>query len=106
MAGTSERGKWRRVTRAEPCPICQHSDWCSISSDGTVAKCQRVDAGCYRSKTDRTGAPYYLHRLDGAARPESPPRPSGVPVFAWLAANPDLPDDAPRQRDLYDVPAD
>src|SRR5690349_17473128 len=60
---------------ASPCPICKSADWCSVSADGAVAKCQRVAEGAYRKKTDKNGTEYYLHRLDGAtpAPPASPP---------------------------------
>lgn len=35
---------WRRVSRREPCPICQHGDWCGVSSDGVVCHCMRVES--------------------------------------------------------------
>ena len=35
---------WRRVSRREPCPICQHADWCGVSSDGVVCHCMRVES--------------------------------------------------------------
>jgi hypothetical protein len=70
---------WERVNRVNPCPICDHPDWCSVSADGLVALCMRVKAGAWRTKTDNNGAEYYLHRLDGAAAapPDPPPSPSG-----------------------------
>ena len=37
----------------------------------------RVAAGAYKTKTDKNGAEYYLHRLDGAA----PPPPDPPPAF-------------------------
>jgi hypothetical protein len=79
MAAWSNAGNWRRVSAGNPCPVCRHADWCSISADGTLAACRRVEAGAWRSKTDRAGAPVYLHRLDGraAATPTPPPQPGG-----------------------------
>jgi hypothetical protein len=68
-------GGWRRVTPAQSCPVCRKPDWCSVSADGTVAACRRVEAGCWRSKTDRAGAPVYLHRLDGTGGPPPEPLP-------------------------------
>jgi hypothetical protein len=72
------RHNWRRVTGSHPCPVCGKPDWCSLSADGTLAACRRVEAGCWKSKTDKAGAPVYLHRLTGAAPapPVPPPAPS------------------------------
>jgi hypothetical protein len=64
------------VSRGSPCPICKSPDWCSVSADGALAACRRVEASASKSKTDRNGAPYYLHRLDGAARAPSAPKPA------------------------------
>src|SRR5262245_44130080 len=79
MAETRQRDNWVRVSGRSPCPICKHADWCCVSADGALAKCMRVEAECWRSGTDRTGARYYLHRLAGDARPDPvpPPRPPG-----------------------------
>lgn len=39
--------------------------------------CQRVEQGSYRTKTDKNGAPYYMHRLDGShPAPPAPPLPA------------------------------
>ncbi|HKI33594.1 MAG TPA: DUF3854 domain-containing protein [Gemmataceae bacterium] len=66
------------MSRGSPCPVCKEPDWCSITADGTLAKCMRVEAGSFKSKADKNGALYYLHRLTGAARADSPPpRPPG-----------------------------
>ena len=35
---------WRRVSRREPCPICEHGDWCGVSDDGEVCHCMRVES--------------------------------------------------------------
>ncbi len=32
---------WIRVSRTKRCPICNHAEWCSVSSDGAVAICMR-----------------------------------------------------------------
>jgi hypothetical protein len=82
-------GRWRRVTRSHPCPACGKPEWCSLSADGTLAACRRVEAGCWRSKMDRAGTPVYLHRLAGNPVPLAPPLPppSGP---APDRANPDL----------------
>jgi hypothetical protein len=48
---------WRRVSRAHPCPVCQHADWCLTSADGSVAVCPRVES------PRRAGEAGWLHRL-------------------------------------------
>src|SRR5262249_45476817 len=54
-------------------------DFCGISGDGRLAACRRVEAGAWRTKIDKAGAPVYLHRLDGATRPPSAgPPPAGT----------------------------
>jgi len=55
--------QWIRVSKHLPCKICKSADWCSITRDGAVAKCMRVESGCFKSKDDRNGGHYYLHRL-------------------------------------------
>src|SRR5262249_29749552 len=72
---------WRRVSTTAPCPVCNRPDWCSLSADGTLAKCMRVEEGAWRSRTDKTGARYHLHRLNGTMaqpNPASPPPPMGA----------------------------
>src|SRR5947207_5444751 len=35
-----------------PCPICGKPDWCSLSADSGMAACRRVEAGCWRSRSE------------------------------------------------------
>lgn len=73
-------GKWQRVTRSHPCPICGKRDWCSVSVDGHMAACRRVEQGGL-VKADKGGAPYYLHHLTRIDTPAAlPPVPSGPAV--------------------------
>lgn len=51
------RQRMRRVTAAEPCPICRKPDWCLAAPDGTAAICPRVESG------RRCGDAGWLHRL-------------------------------------------
>jgi hypothetical protein len=68
------RHNWIQVSKASPCPVCKEPDWCSVSLNGTVAKCMRRAEGAFRIKTDKNGAEYYLHRLEGeAVKPPPPP---------------------------------
>jgi len=49
---------WHRVSRNEPCPICQHTDWCLVANDGTACICQRVESD---KPTRNSGG--WVHRL-------------------------------------------
>ncbi len=48
---------WRRVSRSKPCAICERSDWCGVSADGSVAICMRITS----DKPTQNGG--WLHRL-------------------------------------------
>jgi hypothetical protein len=58
--------KWQRVSRSHPCLVCRKSDWCAVSTDGQIARCQREAHGAFKTATDKNGTPYYLHRLAGS----------------------------------------
>ena len=73
------RFQWVRVSMRSPCPVCERPDWCSVSADGAVAKCMRVEQGCFRSKEDKGGGRYHLHRLKEGPRPEADPLPRPGP---------------------------
>ncbi len=77
---------WRRVTKADPCPICRKPDWCQVSADGEVAHCMKSDGG----KPAKSGG--WIHRLrdDGRAggggamkRPIPKPKPAGGSSKDW-----------------------
>ena len=67
------RSKWNRVAHARRCPICGKPDWCSVTTDGRLAACRRVEQGAARTKQDKDVAPYHLHRLTGTNSPGVPP---------------------------------
>jgi hypothetical protein len=48
---------WQRVSRSNPCPICGKPDWCTVSTNGEVALCQRVES------VRQCGEAGWLHRL-------------------------------------------
>lgn len=52
--------EWCKVTKADPCPICRHPDWCTVSVDGEVALCGRIEQGSFQQALNGGG---YLHRL-------------------------------------------
>ncbi len=81
MTDQSKRSKWQHVSKDNPCPICGKPDWCSVSEDGTLATCRRIEAGCWKSKMDKAGVPVYLHRLVATRpHPPLPPRPPGPEI--------------------------
>src|ERR1051326_6071833 len=55
---------WLEATRVEPCPICDKSDWCTRTAEGTYAICRRLDTGQGRHKVDQAGGDYWVYRLD------------------------------------------
>ena len=75
--GRDPRGNnWRRVSAKNPCPICGNDRYCSLSSDGTLAKCMSKAEGRVQDKErqDRHGiplAPPRRHR-PAAASPAAP----------------------------------
>jgi hypothetical protein len=71
------RHNWRRVTQGHPCPICKAQSWCSVTADGTLAKCMKVEADSFKTGEQKDGARCYLHRLAGVAHSEPPPRSFG-----------------------------
>ena len=50
--------EWIRVNKVEPCKICQHGDWCCVTSDGTLANCMRIES----DRPCNNGG--WLHKLD------------------------------------------
>ena len=58
------RSAWSTVSRTTPCTICGKSDWCTVSADGAWALCRRVENGTGLHRLDKTGADYWLYRLD------------------------------------------
>jgi hypothetical protein len=89
MADPSRRNNWRGVTAAHPCPICQHPDWCSVTADGTLAKCMRIEAGAFKSGEQKDGVRYFLHRLDGTSHAASTAPPPRLPGAGAERAYPD-----------------
>lgn len=77
-------GAFRNVSRDEPCPVCQKTDWCSISADRSVVICRRVE-GDGEPRYDSSGQEYHVHHLDdGRLDPADLPdiEPGCVPELA------------------------
>lgn len=62
------RGKWKRVRKNEPCPVCGKADWCLISSDGSAVICPRVES---HKRIREAG---YLHILRETKKQRYPSR--------------------------------
>lgn len=52
------RSEWIRVSKSNPCKICNHSDWCAVSANGKIACCMRIES----SKPCKSGG--WIHKLD------------------------------------------
>lgn len=64
----------KRVARKNPCPICGKPDWCSVSDNGEVAFCMRIQSGM----PCKNGA--WLHFLKERDRGRAPQRRAPLPV--------------------------
>ena len=70
---------WLRVTKRNPCVICEKGDWCTYTDDGEIANCMRIASD--RPAKNGNG---YIHRLKEPDAPEAPfrrraPRPCPPP---------------------------
>lgn len=75
------RGRWERVTRSKPCPVCGKPDWCVHAENGTV--CARVESGV------RVGSAGWLHPSGDAPRVH-------VPTWRRVEEAPDVGETADR----------
>ena len=88
--GTSNGVGFREVTVERPCPVCQKSSWCSVSSNGDWCNCRHVSEGG-KEKVDKNGDPYFVHRLGKQAESISDAnRPE--PRFSLASGNGELAD--------------
>jgi len=71
---TTRSEAWKRVTRHDPCPICEKDHWCKVSPDGAVVCCMFNFDQAYRIGQLQSGEPYALHRLrdDRPYEPQAP----------------------------------
>lgn len=44
--------KMQRVSRKNPCPVCDKPDWCLVAEDGSAAICQCIQEGSVKSCAD------------------------------------------------------
>ncbi len=77
---------WIRVTKKNPCPVCEKPDWCVVSDNGQLAICMRVPS----DRETKNGG--YLHRLTFSVQPLpqprrfTPPPPSQLDFEAMMEA--------------------
>jgi hypothetical protein len=64
--------KWVRVTKSEPCPVCGRPDYCTRATDGTTAKCMRVESE--KPIEDRNGGLGWIHSLANPLPPLPAPK--------------------------------
>ncbi len=57
------REKWKEVTKADPCPICEKPDWCRRSPDGAKVACRRESRTESKTKRYQDGSEAYVHTL-------------------------------------------
>ena len=48
--------QWVRTSAGVPCPICQNTQYCSVTANGRVAMCMRIGQSSYREGTNGQGA--------------------------------------------------
>jgi len=79
MSTATYTEKWDRVTRHAPCPICQRTGYCKVTTDGMIAGCMREPDGAYKTVPTALGE-MYLHRLTDEPREPRPPPPHPPPT--------------------------
>jgi len=99
---TTSPERWVRVTRHDPCPICENDSWCKVSPDGAVAMCMRNFDGAFKRDELKSGEPYALHRL----RDDRPYEPQAVRFTLPPAPEEDAGFDVLTARAVYAVVAD
>lgn len=59
---------WIRVSRSEPCPICDRPDYCTRTTDGQAVKCMRVES----DKPAPGALGGWIHQLSDPLPPHPP----------------------------------
>lgn len=87
MAINREPLVWRKVTKAEPCGICEKPDWCTISSKGRC--CMRIESakpmknGGWWFPFDEPLPPAELRRFTAPPKQEAPAPDFGALMSGW-----------------------
>jgi hypothetical protein len=64
---TSSETTWIRVSRSEPCPVCDRPDYCTRTTDGLAVKCMRVESNQPAKK-----GPGWIHHMTDPLPPRPP----------------------------------
>ena len=77
--------KWVRVTKRNPCPICERPDWCGITADGTAVRCMRVQSG--RPSEAKDGEMGWIHQVADPipVQPRQGRRQAPIATIDWEA---------------------
>lgn len=67
---SSGESTWIRVSRAEPCPICDRPDYCTRTTDGSAVKCMRVESDL----PDKGRLGGWIHKLSDPLPPKPEPK--------------------------------
>ncbi len=59
---------WIRVSRSEPCPVCDRPDYCTRTTDGTAVKCMRVES----DQPDKGPLGGWIHKMADPLPPRPP----------------------------------
>lgn len=78
-------GTWHNVTRREPCPICHKPDWCTVSNDGMMCVCRRVESN-HPAKSGMGWIHVLVERPRREYVPRMPKRPPAPKLFDAEAA--------------------
>ena len=70
------KSEWVRVTRREPCVICEKSTWCTRTTDGTAVRCMRVES---EKPVEKGG---WIHLMEDPLPPK-PPAPPAKRKYNW-----------------------
>ncbi|MEH2168045.1 MAG: VapE domain-containing protein [Nostoc sp.] len=63
LSASKQEGDWAEATKANPCPLCDKPDWCSVAASGDAVLCRRTDrapAGWKHIKDSKDGYPIYV----------------------------------------------
>lgn len=80
VGGSAVGSEWIRVTRSQPCPVCDGTTWCTVSGDGAVIHCMRAQS----ERALESGG--WLHKSEGTkviAFLERKREPEKRPVIRW-----------------------
>lgn len=58
--------RFHHVKKGDPCPVCNHTDWCLVSNDGGTCICQRIQSE--RPMVSTGGWIHVLKRMEAPVR--------------------------------------